>query len=65
MHVDLLRRGDVGMAEDDLSIARRDAKVLEWRGRRVPEGMQADLADAVIVAEPAEARSPRPSARRY
>jgi hypothetical protein len=54
MRVDLLRRGDVGVAEDDLRIARRSAQILEQRGRGVAEGMQPDLADTVCVAEMSE-----------
>ncbi len=52
--VDLLRGRDVGVPEDDLRIAGRDAQVLEQGCGGVPQGMETDLADAVAVADAGE-----------
>jgi hypothetical protein len=64
--VDLLRGRDVRMAEDDLSVPRRYCKLLKQRRGGVPQCVNADTADAVVIADAGEgpdevARLDRPS----
>jgi hypothetical protein len=60
MGVDLHCRRNMCMAKDHLGVPRRDVELFQQRGRRVPEIMNLDQADLVIVADTAErARSLR------
>ena len=54
MRVDLHRRGELRVAQDHLSIPGRDMKLLQQRGRCVPQMVHRDHADLVIVADPPE-----------
>lgn len=54
MRVDLVRCRDVRVAEDDLSILGRDAERLEQRSRGVPQVMQPDSAQTVVLADTGE-----------
>ena len=52
--VDLQGRADPGVPEDGLGVASRDAKVLQQRGDRVPDVMDLDQPDVVVIADASE-----------
>ena len=52
--VDLQSDGQPGVAEDDLSVAGRDAEVLEQGRGRVPQVMDLDGPELVAVADSVE-----------
>ena len=54
VRVDLQCHGQPGVAEDDLGIAGRDAQVLQERGDRMPDVVNRDHVDVVLLADAPE-----------
>lgn len=54
VRIDLLSGGDMGVSEDHLRVTSRHAKVFEQGSSRVPQGMDTDLPDTGVVADPGE-----------
>jgi hypothetical protein len=52
--VDLQGDGQPGVAEDDLRVAGRDGEVFQERGDGVPDVVDGDHADVVLLADAAE-----------